>query len=136
MITADKLNVGEFLEPLVLKITPEINQQILESVGCNDKRYKELVHPSLLIGFSNLTRSPSYRLEDGVAAVHTNDEVEFLKEVKVGETITIEWVVTDIYYKRNRDWKDMKHQTILINVINNVKELVLRRRMTDVYVRN
>lgn len=38
MLTTDKLKVGDSLEPLRFKVTPELNKQILKSLDCRDKR--------------------------------------------------------------------------------------------------
>jgi len=135
-LTTDKLKVGDCLEPLVLQVTPEFNNQILESIGCrNLARYREVVHPSILVGMSNLTRSPSYHLDEGVDAMHTHDEIEFLRWVYVGETLTTNWVVEEIYHRRNKNWNDIIYQVMSIVVLNANNQEVIRRRMTYVYLR-
>ena len=65
---------------MIFNVTAELNDQILESLSCCDDKYKIIVHPALLVGFSSVTRSPSYLLDDGVAAMHTHDEIEFFKD--------------------------------------------------------
>jgi len=64
-----------------------------------------LVHPALLINFSNHTRSPSFRLPYGVAAVHASEEVEFLGRAEVGEKLEITWRVTGSYERRGRPFQ-------------------------------
>ena len=135
MITTDKLKVGDSLEPLRFKVTQELNKQILESLDCRDKRYREIVHPALLVGFSNITRSPSYRLEVGVAAMHTHDEIEFLNEAKVGETLSVTWIVTHIYHRRNKEWKDTEYQAVEAMIVNESNVEIIRRRITDIFLR-
>jgi acyl dehydratase len=128
--------VGESLESLTFTVTPRFNEQILESIGCqNLTRYRDIVHPSILVGMSNLTRSPSYHLDEGVDAMHTHDEIEFLRWVYVGETLTTNWVVEEIYHRRNKNWNDIIYQVMSIVVLNANNQEVIRRRMTDVYLR-
>ena len=74
---ADQAGVGEEFEPYKFSVTTEFNQQYLEAEEDYDPRYlgdtgagPAVVHPGLFINHSNVTRSPSFYLPHGMAAVH------------------------------------------------------------------
>lgn len=134
MIGTDKLRIGESLQPLAFEVTPELNNQILESIGCCDKRYQEFVHPSFLIGYSNITRSPSYYVDNG-HAMHTHDEIEFINEAKVGDTLIVTWIVSYIYKSKNRKWQDITYQVVEAKIVNSNHQDIIKRRITDIFLR-
>ena len=92
----DLLRPGDGLEPLEFHVTREFNENYLHAVADLHPRYQEatgagpaLVHTGLLVNFSNLTRSPSFHLPDGVSAIYTHEEVEFVGLGRVGETFRV-----------------------------------------------
>lgn len=102
------LDRDEF-EPYTFQVTPELNEQYLYAVQDYHPRYLEekdsdpsLVHPSLLLNQSNLTRSPSYALKAGMAGVHAKEEVEFLNPGRVGKKFRVTWRVVEEYEKRDK----------------------------------
>ena len=83
--TTDLLEAGDELEPLDFHVTREFNENYLHAVEDFHARYLEaagdrapLVHTALLVNYSNLTRSPSFRLPEGVSAIHTHEEIDFM----------------------------------------------------------
>ena len=106
-----ELGMGQQFEAYEFQVTPDFNQQYLYAVEDYHPRYLEetnlgppLVHPSLLLNQSNLTRSPSYRLPPGISAVHAKEEVEFLNPGRVGKTFKVTWKVIDAYEKRGKSY--------------------------------
>ena len=106
-----ELGMGQQFEAYEFQVTPDFNQQYLYAAEDYHPRYLEetnlgppLVHPSLLLNQSNLTRSPSYRLPPGISAVHAKEEVEFLNPGKVGKTFKVTWKVIDAYEKRGKSY--------------------------------
>ena len=107
--STDQLEVGEKLAPLEFVVTKEFNQQYLDALDDHHSRYMDeidgqppVVHPGLLVNYSNRTRSPSYYLEPGVASVHAKEKVVFLHPARVGKRLTITWKVVEKYEKRGR----------------------------------
>jgi hypothetical protein len=133
---AYEVGVGEEFEPLELRVTPEFNEQILEAVEDYHPRYRQetslgppIVHPALLIGQSNITRSPSHRLPPGKATVHTKEEVEFINPGRVGKSFRVTWKVVDVYQKRGRPFQVKE---ALITDEDGLE--ILRRRITDTFM--
>ncbi len=96
-------------EPYTFQVTPDLNEQYLYAVQDYHPRYLEetdsgppLVHPSLLLNQSNMTRSPSYALKAGMAGVHAKEEVEFLNPGRVGKEFSVTWKVVEEYEKRDK----------------------------------
>ena len=90
----DELQVGEELAPLEFHVSEEMNENFLHAVEDLHPRYMEatdagpaLVHPALLINFSNNTRSPSFYLPPGMAAIHTHEDVEHSRPGASGEAL-------------------------------------------------
>jgi len=133
---ADKVGVGEEFEPYEYRVTPEFHQQYLGAEEDHHPRYLSesnlgwpIVHPGLLINHSNVTRSPSFYLPIGMAAVHAKEEVEFLSPGRVGKTFRVSWKVIDVYEKRGRSYQVKE---ALISDEDGVE--ILRRRITDTYI--
>ena len=133
---ADQFGVGEEFEPYEFRVTTEFNQQYLEAVEDHHPRYSEktsvgppIVHPSLLVVQSNVTRSPSFYLPYGMAAVHAKEEVEYLKPGRVGKSFTVYWKVVDTYEKRGRPYQ--VKETLVVDE-DGVE--ILKRRITDTYI--
>ena len=111
----DLLKPGDKLEPLEFHVTREFNENYLHAVEDLHPRYQEatsagpaLVHTALLVNFSNLTRSPSFHLPDGVSAIYAHEKVEFVGLGRVGETFRVTWKVADTYERRARPYQVME----------------------------
>jgi len=133
---ADQIGVGEEFDTYELLITPEFNQQYLEALEDFHPRYlKEtesgppIVHPGLLINHSNVTRSPSFFLPPGMAAVHAKEEVEYFNPAKVGKTFYVKWRVVEVYMKRGRPY-----QVKEVLIVDEDGLEILRRKITDTYI--
>ena len=133
---ADLYKTGEAFEPLEYRITPEWNAQFQEALEAYYLRYEEgtssgppIVVPGLFIGNSNVTRSPGFRLDPGMAAVHAREEVEFINPGRVGEKFTVTWNVVDYYEKRGRPYQIKEALIVNGDGVN-----ILRRRITDTYM--
>jgi hypothetical protein len=127
--TTDLLEAGDELEPLDFHVTREFNENYLHAVEDFHARYLEaagdrapLVHTALLVNYSNLTRSPSFRLPEGVSAIHTHEEIDFMGLGRVGETFRVAWVVTGTYERRGR-----RYQVMEASVTGPERRPVLRR---------
>ena len=133
---ADQVGVGEEFEPYEYRVTPEFNQQYLEAEEDHHPRYFEetdfgppIVHPGLFINHSNVTRSPSFYLPPGMAAVHAKEEIEFLNPGRVGKKFRVTWKVVDVYEKRGRPY-----QVKEVLIVDEDGLEILRRRITDTYI--
>ncbi len=128
MKTVDKLAIGDNIEKLEFCLTHELNKQLLDAIHCDSLIYKEIVHPTILIGFSNITRSPSYIKPDNVATIHTHDNIKFMNIGKVGNTFTITWNIIGLYEKKNK-----KYQIKKVEVTANGKTIITRT-VTDTHI--
>ena len=133
---ADQVGVGEEFEPYEFCVTPEFNQQYLEAVEDYHPRYLQetdlgppIVHPALLIVQSNVTRSPSFHLPPGMAAVHAKEQIEYINPGRVGKTFRVHWKVVDVYEKRGRPYQ-VKEALI----VDEDGVEILRRRFADTYI--
>jgi len=133
---ADQIRAGEEVERFTFRVTPEFNAAYMEAVEDYHPRYNETtdfgpaaVNPALLIVHSNVTRSPSFYLPEGVAAVHTDEEIEFINPARVGKTFTVSWKVVDWYEKRGRPYQ-VKQAVI----VDEDGLEILKRTITDTYV--
>ena len=133
--TTDQLGLGDRLAPLELKLTDEFNESIVQSVGADLSRYVGtderlgIVHPALLIVFSNLTRSPSFRLPEHCAAIQTHDDVQLECLARPGDTVTISWQVVDTYTRRGRHYQVMQTR-----VSDSRGRTVLTRKTTNTFM--
>ena len=134
-VTTDRLHPGDRLAPLELELTEEFNESIVQSVGAELSRYMGsdgrpgIVHPALLIVFSNLTRSPSFRLPDNCAAIQTHDDVQLEGLARTGDTVSISWQVVDTYNRRGRHYQVMETR-----VSDGDGRTVLTRRTTNTFM--
>ena len=110
--SADRVAVGEEFEPAEFLVTEEFNESYLHAVEDLNPRYTEtaahgppIVHPALLVNYSNVTRSPSFHLPPGMAAVHTHEELRFFNPARIGAGLQVSWKVTDRYTKRGRPYQ-------------------------------
>jgi hypothetical protein len=131
-----ELKPGESPEPLEFRVTPEFNQQYLEAVEDHNSRYLKdsesvpaIVHPALFINYSNITRSPSFRLPSGTSAVHSHEEVEFINPGRVGETFKVTWKILDVYKKRDR-----LYQVKEALITGKDGMIIIKRKITDTYM--
>ena len=134
----DLLVAGEELAPFTFHVTEEFNENFLHSVEDFHPRFMEghagrapIIHAGLLFNFSNLTRSPSFSLPAGVAAIHTHEEAAFLQPAPVGSTLTVTWKITDTYEKRGR-----LYQVVEALIMTDAGSQVLRRVSTNIYMGN
>lgn len=132
----DRLVAGEELEPFTFQVTEEFNENFLHSVEDFHPRYMTgengnppIIHAGLLFNFSNLTRSPTFSLPAGVAAIHTHEEATFYEPAPVGSTITVSWKILDTFEKRERLYQVVE---ALITTDSGIK--VLRRVSTNTYM--
>jgi acyl dehydratase len=133
---ADLYKTGEEFEPLEYRVTPEWNAQFQEALEAYYPRYEEktvsgppMVVPGLFIANSNVTRSPGFKLDPGMAAVHAKEEVEFINPGRVGNTFKVTWKVIEYYEKRDRPF-----QTKEALIVDEDGVKILRRRLTDTYM--
>lgn len=112
---AHELKTGDAYEPLLVTVTPEMNQQFLFAQEEFDPRYVEgrdgrppLVNPALLLQLSANTKSPSFRLAKGTGSVLAEAAVEFLNPAYVGRRLRVDWRVTSEYEKRGRHYYVME----------------------------
>ena len=132
----DMLVAGEELAPFTFQVTEEFNENFLHSMEDFHPRYMEghsdaapIIHAGLLFNFSNLTRSPSFSLSTGVAAIHTHEEASFLQPAPVGSTLTVSWQIIDTYEKRGR-----LYQVVEALITTETGSQVLRRVSTNIYM--
>jgi len=124
----------EEFEPFAFQVSPELNEQYLYALQDYHPRYLEetdsttpWVHPGLLLNQSNLTRSPSFGLNAGMAGVHAKEEVEFFNPAKVGKEFKVTWKVVEEYEKR-----DKIYTVIQALVVDEDGREILRRKTTGV----
>jgi acyl dehydratase len=133
---SDKQVVGDVLEPLEFAVKREWNEQYVYAEEDFHPRYIEetpagppLVHPALLLNMSNITRSPSFSLPPGLAAIHTGEECQFLHPARVGGRLKVTWVVRDAYEKRGRPYRVYE-----VVITGEEGENIIKRTMTTTYV--
>ena len=128
---------GEEFEPSELYVTKEFNNNYLHAVEDLNTRYTEhttnyspVIHPGLLINYSNITRSPSFYLPSGMAAIHTHEEIHFLEPGRLERRLTITWKVVESYEKRGRPY-----QVVNSSITDEQQgKFIIRRTTTNVYV--
>jgi hypothetical protein len=100
------------LTPLEYVPTPELNQQFLYAEEDFQPRYIEkselgppLVHPGLLLNWSNGSRSPSFKVFSGEFGLHARDEAFFYNPPIVGKKLIVTWPgMIGVYERRGRPW--------------------------------
>ena len=132
---ADLLVKGEAFEALEFRVTEEFNENYLHAVEDLHPRYMQateagppIVHPALLIVFSNHTRSPSFHLDPDMAAIQTHDELEYQNPGRVGRTFRVTFEVIDTYERRGR-----LYQVVEAPIVDDGGTPVLTRRTTYTY---
>ena len=133
---ADHVGIGEEFEPYEFGVPQEFNEQYLEAVDDYHQRYLQetpsgsaIVHPALFLNYSSITRSPSFYLPPGMAAVVAKDEIEYLNPGRVGRSFRVRWKVVDTYTKRGRPY-----QVTEITVVDEDGLEIMRRRMNCTYM--
>ena len=130
---SDLLVVGDEFAPLEFHVTPEFSENYLHAVEDHHPRYTEgpraIVHPALLIVFSNNTRSPSFALDPGMAAIQTHELVEYHAPGRVGSTFHVTFRVVDTYEKRGRPY-----QVVEAPVVDENGAPIITRTTTYTYV--
>ena len=130
---SDLLVVGDEFAPLEFYVTPEFSENYLHAVEDHHPRYTEgpgaIVHPALLIVFSNNTRSPSFSLDPGTAAIQTHELVEYHSPGRVGSTFHVTFRVVDTYEKRGRPY-----QVVEAPVVDENGAPIITRTTTYTYV--
>lgn len=134
-VSTHLLQVGDEMEPLEFAVTPELNQQYLYALEDYHPRYIErsatdpaLVHSALLLNMSNRTRSPSFHLAPGWAAIHASEESSFINPGQVGKKFKVTWKVVDRYEKRGRLWQEI--DTLIVDEDGTE---ILRRRIVSTF---
>jgi acyl dehydratase len=134
-LPADRMQVGDSFVPLEFTITPELNQQYLFAEEDFHPRYFEtgpwgepLAHPSLVFNMSNITRSPSFHMSPGAAAIHTGEETAFHAPARVGQTLRITWQVVDAFERRGRPYHVHEARVTTTDSV-----LILLRRLWHTY---
>lgn len=125
---SDQLKVGEKYKTLELKITKDLNDQFLKSLDCLEDRFQEFIHPGLLFNFCSITKSPSFSLEAGIAAVAAKFESVFHQAVKVNSRLKIQWEVVDVYERRSRTYQ------VCDVTIWDSDNLVMERKLTNTFI--
>lgn len=132
---ADMLVKGEAFEALEFLVTEEFNENYLHSVEDLHPRYMQtteagppIVHAALLIVFSNHTRSPSFHLDPGMAAIQTHDDLAYKNPGRVGRTFRVTFDVVETYEKRGRPY-----QVVEASIVDDRSTPVLTRRTTYTY---
>ncbi|HBK81319.1 MAG TPA: hypothetical protein DDZ83_16920 [Nitrospinae bacterium] len=112
---AHELQPGDRYDPLEVRVSPELNQQILFAQEDFDPRYFDEtefgpphVHPTLLLMFSANTKSPSFRLAPGTGSILAEATTEFFNPAHVNKKLHISWKITDTYEKRGRNYQVME----------------------------
>lgn len=127
--TSDRLNKGDRYAPLTLQVSRELNEQFLKALDIQHERYLMIVHPGVLFNFCSITQSPSFNLMDDIAAVGAKFNCTMLRPLKVGETIEISWVVTDVYEKRSRIY-----QVCEVKVVDKSGDIIFARSINNTFI--
>lgn len=124
------MEAGEELAPFEFLVTPELNQQYLYAIEDfnpiyidGDESTGPVVHPAILLNMSNRTRSPSFYLEPGWAAIHAADDAQFVNPASVGKRFRVTWKVELVYERRGRPW-----QTMNVLIVDEDGTEILRRK--------
>jgi len=125
----DFVGIGEELDPYEFFVSKELNQHYVEAVDDPHPRYAGIVHPALLMYFSNCPRSPSFYLPPNMATIMAKDHVRFLNDAPVDRVYRVQWKVVDVYHKRGR-----QYQVKEALVSNQDGAVIMERTITDTYV--
>lgn len=132
--TIDQGEVGDTLATYEFRVTPEINGRYLGALEDHHPRYLEgrgsngVVHSGLLLNHSNFTRSPSFMLPPGVAAIHAKEETEFVHSAKVNKLLRVHFRIVDKQVKRGRT-----HIVVEAVIEDEDGTVIMRRRSTNTF---
>ncbi len=126
---ADKVGIGEEFAEFEFEVGPALNRQYVDALQADPNRYKEIVHPGLLLFYSNITRSPSHYLPSGTATVHAKEETNFHNPAYVGKTFRVYWKVIDIYEKRGNLFQVKKAL-----ILDEDGQVILERTINDTHL--
>jgi hypothetical protein len=130
MKRSDQLEKGEEYAPLTLHISKELNNQFLKSLDVEkDERYEKIVHPGLIFNFCSITQSPSFYLENDIAAVGAKFNSSFVRPAIVDEKIQILWKVKEVYERRSR-----LYQNCEVKVEASPGDVILRRNIVNTFI--
>jgi len=127
-VNSDKLKPGDQYDALELHVSSDLNKQYLKALNSNDERYEKFIHPGLILNFSSITQSPSFKLESEIAAVGAKFESIFYKPAKVGSRLRFEWAVTETYERRSRVYQLSEIQ------IKCDGSMIMKRKITNTFI--
>lgn len=129
--------VFEELEPLEFRVAQEFNDSYLDAIEDHHPRYMRetelgppVVHPALLLNWSNITRSPSYYEAPGVTGIAAGGEVEFLNPGGMGNTFRVSWKIVGKYEKRGKLY--LEREALIVDE-NGVE--IMRRKDRSAYLK-
>ena len=125
---SDQLMPGEQYEPLELRIEKDLNKQFLRALDCNDSFYEKFVHPGVILNFCSITQSPSFTLEDGIAAVAAKLKSTYHQPVPIGSHLTITWSILDVYERRSRIYQVAEVK------VKDADTLIMERKIINTFV--
>lgn len=121
------------LAPYEFVATPELNARCLDAEQGHHLRYvvgadgrPPIVHPGLLLNYSNRTKSPTFSVGEHEAGVHSRDETRFINPAFVGSRLRVTWTPAEVVEKRDRIY-----HVIDTLVIDQDGREILRRRATS-----
>jgi acyl dehydratase len=127
--SATDLAVGDQQAPLEFVVTPELNEQYVYAEEDYHPRYltegpwgKPLAHPGFVINMTTRARSPSFKLPPGWSSIHARCELRWFQPARVGDKLTVNWTVVDLYERKNRPY-----QAVEAVVTNERGEVIMRR---------
>jgi len=126
---SDQLQIGEKYKELEIKVSPQLNEQFMKALDDFNPRYKEIVHPGLLLNISSITKSPSFYLDKDVAAVGAKFSGKYRRPVRVGETVVVSWRVTDVYERRSRNY-----QICDVLITDDMGQKILSRKICNTFI--
>lgn len=103
------VKVGMEWGPAQVEVTEVLNEQFLfamqdySSVYLPGQPEPAQAHPGMLLSLA-MSGVIGFRPAEGWTGMHARDEVELIRPVFVGETLTLHWQVVDVYEKRGRPW--------------------------------
>lgn len=103
------VKVGMEWGPAQVEVTELLNEQFLfamqdySSVYLPGQPEPPRAHPGTLLSLA-MSGVIGFRPAEGWTGMHARDEVELIRPVFVGETLTLRWRVLDVYEKRGRPW--------------------------------
>lgn len=128
-MSSDNLKVGDIYLPLTISINNNINRQYIDALEDNHPRYKNIVHPGILLCLCSITRSPSFYLDNNIEAVGAKFKAIYHNTIEIDKKFTIHWKITDVYRRRSR-----KYQSCKVSVIDEDGILIIEREIVNTFV--